>query len=297
VLLALAALVAAARPCAAVEEKMTDAEAREARALTLRFMERLRETDDFGPLVREFFPTDFEQRLRQFVRDAPRNGNEDALIGFERAALLRAEPGELRRTYVMVLNFWNQYELLNDVAFHYAKLECQPEGERPSCAWNRHYQLAREAVPEEARRIAATDPLLEALLGLIEDGGKEETGDEDEEARVTAAAIRDPARLRTFNDKLERFIPLLREAVGSVRAEAKSYAAAHYATETFAASIAEHAELKVYHLSDEPLEEAAFGLPAGALLIHARVYPFEMAIARVEGHLQILAVYPDFDGD
>jgi hypothetical protein len=296
VLLALAALAAAARPCAADEGEMTDAEARAARALALRFMGRLRETDDFGPLVEEFFPAGFDERLRRFVGEAPGQGEEDFLVGFDRAALLRAEPNELRRAYVALLNFWNQHHLLGDAALDYARLQCEAAGEARPCGWGPHYGLARGAVPEEAFRIAAADPLLGAMLDIIGDDGEAEEG-EVAEARVNAAAVRDPARLRSFTERLERCVPLLREAVAKLRADARSYAAAHSATKSYEDMVAAHAELKVYHLSDETLEEASFGLPAGALLIRARVYPYEMAIARAGGRLTILAVYPDFDGD
>ena len=297
VLLAFAALCAAARPCAAVGREMTDAEGREARALTVRFMERLREADDFAPLVREFFPADFDRRLRQLVGEVPENEEEDFLVGFDRAALLRAEPGELRRAYVALLNFWNQHDRIGVAAFDYARLECRAEGAPEPCGWGRHFRLAREAVPEEALRIAATDPMLETMLGMVGDDG--EAGGEEavDEGEARAAVVRDPARLRAFTDKLERCVPLLREAFLKLRADARSYAAAHSATESFEGMVAARDELKVYHLSEDTLEEASFGLPAGARLIRARVYPFEMAIVRHEGRLRILAVYPDFDGD
>lgn len=298
VLLALVAFAAAALPSrAAAEQEMTEAEAREARALTLRFMRRLREADDFGPLVKEFFPSDFDERVRQFVEEAPKNVEGDFLAGFDRAALLRAEPAELRRAYVALMNFRNQQELIGDAAFDYARLRCEAAGEERPCGWGRHFRLAREAVPEEAFRIAATDPLLEVALGRIGDDSEPGSGEEAGEAGVGAAVVFDPARLRAFTDKLERCVRLMREAVAKLRADARSYAAAHSANESYEEAVAARAELKVYHLSEETLEGASFGLPAGALLIHARVYPFEMAIARAEGRLQILAVYPDFDGD
>jgi hypothetical protein len=297
VLLALAALLAAARPCAASEQEMTDEEAREARALMLRFMERLRETDDFGPLVKEFFPADFDLRLRQFVGEELRaEGSEEVLVNFDRALLKRAEPRELRRTYVAFMNYWNYSERIGVAAFDYARLECEAAGAKEPCGWRRHFKLAREAVPEEAYRLAAADPMLEAMLRSIVDESASREEEPDEE-KAGPAVVRDPARMRAFNDGLEGCVVLLRDAFRKLRADARSYAAVRSVTESFEATVAERDELKVYHLSDETLTEASFGLPAGALLIRARVFPFEMAIARRDGRLTILAVYPDFDGD
>jgi len=45
------------------------------------------------------------------------------------------------------------------------------------------------------------------------------------------------------------------------------------------------------------LEAGAFGLQAGALLIRTRIYPYEMALTRTNGKLEMLVAYPDFDGD
>jgi hypothetical protein len=292
----------ASATCAARE--MTEEDERGARALALRFMKRLREADDFAPLVGEFFPEDFDGRLRRAALETPAGGEDDFLFLFDRAALARAEASELRRGYVALLNFWNQRDLLGDAAFDYADLECGLAGVKRPCGWGRHFKLAREAVPGEASRIADGDPLFGALLGSFFD--EETAGDgpspEEQAARIESLMIRDAARLRAFTDGVERFVPLLRLATARLRSEAKSLAAAHGAAEEYAATVAAREELKVYYLKGETVGEAdsgarGLGLPAGALLIRARVYPFEMAMSCAEGRLKILVVYPDFDGD
>jgi hypothetical protein len=285
-------------------QEMTDEEEREARALALRFMKRLREADDFGPLVGEFFPEDFAERLRRTMREVPEGGDEDFLFAFDRAVLLRADDTELRRGYVALMNFWNQEELLGDAAFDYANLECGLTGEKRPCGWGRHFGLAREAVPEEAFRIASSDPMLEGLFRFVreEEEGGGDASPAEEAAVFEALKIRDAARLRAFIDKLERCVPLLREATGKLRSEAKSLAAVHNAADDYAALVAAREELKVYHPEGDTAGEAnaavySLGLPEGALLIRARVSPFEMVMTRAEGRLKILVVYPDFDGD
>ena len=288
-----------------VAREMTDEEGREARSLALRFMERLRETDDFGPLVAEFFPEDFAERLGRVVRDAPAGGDDDFLFAFDRGLLARTDASELRRGYVAFLNFWNQQDRLGDAAFDYANLECGLAGRERPCGWGRHYALAREAVPPEAFHLAATDPLLEALFGTVgndEAAGTGAASEAEQAAAAQALMIRDAARLRSFIDKLERCVAPLRAARAKLRSEAHALAAAHDEAEEFRATVAARDELKVYHLKGETVGEDGrgagdFGLPEGALLIRARVYPFELAMTRAGGRLKILAVYPDFDGD
>lgn len=288
--------------CAARE--MTDEDGREARSLALRFVKRLREADDFAPLVGEFFPEDFAARLRRVALETPAGGEDDFLFLFDRAALLRADDAELRRVYVALMNFWNQRDLLGDAAFDYADLECGLAGGERHCGWGRHFKLAREAVPEEASRIADGDPLFGALFEsfFADEEGGEEPSPAEQAARAEALMIRDAARLRAFTDRVERFVALLRRATRKLRSEAKSLAAAHDAADDYTRTAAARGEPKVYHLKGGTVGEAdpgarGLGLPAGALLIRARVYPFEMAMTRAEGRLKILVVYPDFDGD
>lgn len=283
-------------------EELTEEEEREACTLAISFMRRLREADDFGPLVKEFFPEDFEQRLKQFIRDAPANDSEGGFpVPCDRALLLRSGPGELRRAYVALMNFWNQQYLLHEAAWDYVAVEYKAAGKDRSDdhakAWDRRGELVRETVPEEAFRLAETDPFLKMMFGLVRaDDGDDASLEESEKefkAKYEAAYIRDAARLRSFLEKLERCVALMREAVAKLRADAKSLAASHGLEEDAAAG----EDFKVYHLDGETLEAAAFGMQAGALLIRARIYPFEFAMTRGEGKLQILAVYPDSDGD
>src|SRR5687767_1990228 len=124
-------------------EEMTDDEEREARALALRFMKRLRETDDFAPLVGEFFHGGFAERLRSVIRETPEGGDGDFLFAFDRTVLARVDAAELQRAYVALMNFWNQEELLGDAAFDYANLECGLAGEKRPCGWGRHFRLAQ----------------------------------------------------------------------------------------------------------------------------------------------------------
>ena len=303
-LLALAALLASAPLRASAAREMTDEEAREARALAVRFVERLRETDDFAPLVAEFFPADFDERLRQFLLETPEGTDDSPPLPLDPALLRRVDAAELRRTYVALMNFWNQQHLLHRAAWDYVVLEHKAAGRDARSgqgAWGQHYELAERAIPAEAFRVAAGDPLLEPLFQMVRGPGDdddeaprdEESEKEKDKAMFEAAYVRDAARLRAFNSKLERCVVLLREAVAKLRSDAKGFAAARNVPD----AAADPDDFKVYHLDDEATETPAFGLPAGAPLIRARVYPFEMAMTRAGGRLKMLAAYPDTDGD
>jgi hypothetical protein len=306
--LTLVTLLAAAAPTrVSAARELTDEDDREARGLALSFVKRLREADDFGPPVSEFFPEDFEQRVKQFIRDAPPDDAEQGFpIPCDRALLLRAEAGELRRLYVAMMNFWSQLDLMRHAAWDYAVVEYRTEGrdatDEHAEAWARHTELAKKAVPDEAFRVAESDPLLNIAFGLVRDdysdagagaGGEENL--EEDTAKFKAMSIHDAARLRSFVEKLERCVALMREGVAKLRSDAKSLAAAHAVKGDAAA--ADKDDLKVYYVDSHTLEAAAFGVPSGAILIQARIFPFELAMTRVEGRLRILAVYPDFDGD
>jgi hypothetical protein len=289
---------------------LKDVEYKKAEKLAVRFMKRLRETDDFGPLVSEFFPTDFAERLKKSGHMW--GTNEGDLIPWDKDVLSRADAAEQLRGYVAFVNFWNQQDLIGDAAWDYVKLECRIEGKDATSApgaWGRHLRLREEAVPAEAFRIAQSDPILAALIGLVRADGTDDNGagnvdneeqrpDEDDAALLRAVSIKDLARLRAFIDKMERCAGLLREGAEKLRSDAKTLAAVHGLSVTPERGAARPGEdFRVYHLDSETLEAEAFGLSAGALLIRARIYPYELAMTRADGRIKILAVYPDLDGD
>ena len=301
-----AAATEEATESAEVEEReLTPEEAREAKELAVSLMKRLRETDDFDTVVSEFFVDDFAERVRHLTRDETLE--EGFFIFCEREVLLRAGDDDLRRLYVALLNFWNQKDLLGDAAWNYVKVKYKIDGKdalNAEGAWEMRRELKEGAVPREAFRVAQSDALLDAIMGGLvrrdDDNSGAETEEETDakEARIKAAAIRDVARLRAFTDNVERCAALLREGVESLRSEMKSLAAAHVVSDDPGDYEPRPGDpFHVYHLESDTLNNETFGLPAGTLLIRARIRPYEMAMARLDGRLQILGVYPDFDGD
>jgi len=318
--LALAALIVLT-PVVAPHASADDRDEQEARALAVRFMERLRDADDFGTLMKEFFPEDFAARVRAAVRET--SAEDEFFFVCDRAVLLRATDADLRRTYVALMNFLSQQDRLADAAWVRVQLEEKMGGadsDGGGDPWARYLRLAADSIPEEAFRIAETDPLLKTALDpelvrtAAERLGAEGTEPADAEAeakaaageeaegeaaaeRARAAAVRDLPRLRALTEKLERLAALLRGAAAKLRAQTESLAAAYsVSAESLGKGLFDR-ELNVYKLESETLETPALGLPAGSVLIRARIYPYEMAVARVGGRLTILAAYPDFDGD
>jgi len=287
----------------AEERELSPEEEREAKELAVSLMKRLRETDDFAPVVSEFFADDFAERVRHLARDETLE--EGFFIFCERQVILQAGDSDLRRLYVALLNFWNQQDLLGDAAWGNVKVRNKIDGRdalNDDGAWGLRHELKEGAVPREAFRVAQSDPLLDAMMGLVrrddDDGGETEEDTEAKEARIKAAVIRDVARLRAFTDNVERCAALLREGVESLRSEMKSLAAAHVVSDDPADYEPRPGDpFHVYHLESDTLNNETFGLPPGTLLIRARIRPYEMAMARLDGRLQVLGVYPDFDGD
>lgn len=281
---------------------ITPEEEREARELAVRFVKRMRETNDFSVLASEFLPEDFTGRIKELVRsESPDN---EIFFLCDREVLLQSDAGELHRAYVALMNFWNQGELLHDAAWEHVKVEYQIEGKdaiQEQGSWDRYLKLREDAVPEEAFRIAQSDPLLDALFNFVRHdvgSNEDEKSDQDEEAKIKAAGIHTTARLRAFTDKMERCFPLLRGGVEKLRSETATLRAVYRIDKSPEEIKKDSAdEFHVYHLDSETLDAETFGLPKGALMIRARIYPYEMAMTRADGRLRIIAVYPDFDGD
>lgn len=286
------------------ERELSPEEESEAKELAVRLMKRLRETGDFGPVVSEFVVDDFAERLRKLAR--AEQPESEIFFVCEREVILRAGDEDLRRVYVALLNFWHWQELLGDAAWNYVKVEYKIDGRdalQDDGAWGRRRELQKAAIPREALRVAEGEPLLDAFMRFVrrdDDDPEAETEEEVEaqQAKIRAAVVRDAARLRDFTDKLERCVALLREGAESLRSDLKSLAAAHVVSDNPDDYGPRPGDpFHVYHLEGDTLRDDAFGLPEGTFLIRARIRPYEIAMARLDGRLQVLGVYPDFDGD
>ncbi|MDT4965298.1 MAG: hypothetical protein QOJ64_35 [Acidobacteriota bacterium] len=283
------------------DQEATPEEEREARELALRLAKRLRETEDFGPLISEFFDTEFVERIRGFARDQEPESDFFFFCGQE--VILQASADDLRRAYLAYINFWNQAQRLGDASWDNVKTRYRLEGKdalHEQTAWGEHLKLKDESVPREAFSIAKSDQLLDMAFGLFREDSDNDgaESEEDSEATFRAAAIHDVGRLSNITVKLEQINVLLRGAAQKLRSDTESLVR----TEVGAAQ-SRHVEpnrseeSRVYRFDSERLEALTFGLAPGTLFMYARVFPFEIVMAQIDGKLKIVAVYPDIDGD
>ncbi|MGI9107469.1 MAG: hypothetical protein ACR2G4_14625 [Pyrinomonadaceae bacterium] len=265
-------------------------EEREARALAVEVVLRLKETGESGSLDPEFFLDNFAERFQQFIKSEPDFNSEPDLRGLmdaiELQVILDASPADLRRAYFTLINFWIQCDLMLE---HMNTLDSD-RGRRSTL---------REMLPPDFFTIAASDPLLNLINEALENETASADSEEDEiisGERLKAARIRTIGRLRSFTDKVEKGVELMREGVKKLKSEAASKgqpASVRVAPEERRSYHDEH----VYRLESEILEEGFFGLPPGTRLIHVRLFPYAFVMVRSEGRLKLLGVLPDFDGD
>jgi hypothetical protein len=278
----------------------TPEEEREARELTVSFLKRLRETDDFSTVTSDLLPSDFGERIKEFIRSE--NSDSEFFSPEVSEALLQADASELRRAYIALMNFWNQQDLLYDAAWDHVQVEYQVNGKdamQEQGSWGQMLKLKEESVPEEAFLIAQTDPVIDGLFDLIrQDCGDGRKKDEADEAKIKADGIHSVERLRAFTNRLERCIPLLRRGVEKLRWETQTLRAVNCIYKTQEEIEKDSAEeFHVHHVEVGTAETEMFGLAQGASFVSARISTYQLVMTRVDGRLKLIAIYPDFDGD
>ncbi len=285
--------------CAQSDEagELSSAQEQEATDFTVRLMKRLNETDDFAPLLDEFFISDFTGRLKQFIREQDFTDEDFRELGLERQILLQADDADLRRAYVALLNFWNLRDVLDDTAWDYVSVtnEIKDRVELYKPPYEQlHRKIMEDALTPDYVSTAKSDPLVAALVfGLVLDSPDEEAGDEEvHKSVIIANRINSIARLRDFTSTLEKCVALMRAGVTKLREEQKLKA-------RFPRLLPER-DRETYHIYKSwmtTLETGAAGFPAGTQFFFTRIFPFEILMTRRDGQLLIVAVYPDIDGD
>lgn len=277
-------------PSGEQENELTPEEKKAARELTVRFMKRLEATADFAPLVGEFFFGDFTERFKRFVRDM--NIGDGFLRGIQRRVLLQATQDDLRRCYVALMNFWNQYSLLNNATGEYikhrSKLEHQPEP-HGEVYWELDKKVLENALTPGFFAVAESDPLLMIVVNQVYT--REQLTDPVK--RVEAAAISSVERLRFFTEKLERCVALMREGVRKLQVEEEQQSDSSVTRQRLGRDYDRYIYRVEYHV----FEKKTAGFPAGTRLISVRIFPYVVTMTRLNGPLKIIAVLPDFDGD
>lgn len=299
-LLLVAALAAGARPSPAGlnapaapddEQQLSPEEEREARALLARFKGRLRETNDFGPILDELFVGDFRERLWQVPRDWLPWGFLDELLA------VNSDRAALRRHYLAWMNFYALVYKLSEAA-RALKKEAGGDGEDEV--------KAKDIFSPEIVEVLAGDPTLAKFSDAFtdeEDERSAQRGDESaadnspsEDARAAAAGvdagveggeddgvlIRTPRQLEEVSSTLEKANELTRKRLADM--------AAALPASPPASPGKEEGEEDSTPLSPETLDEDEYGFPAGTPVIHAEVAPFCVFLVRIDGRLRIMAV-------
>jgi hypothetical protein len=272
----------------------------EAARLAVRFVKRLQETGDAAPLVEEFFLPDFAERFQKHLPAGSLGDNYDLLFtAVSRKALVEADPADLRRAFVALLNLWHHDHEFILASFDVTEarhnlasvLGEDPDGRLADA-------VRREALSPAFQETCGGDPLLKLLSSALvaaddEADGDEGVGDSAREAEMTAtlkaASIQNVARLRSFTEKAGRCATLLGEAVKKYGEELKAYP--DRATER-AIDLDD-----VYRVETATHDKEALGFPAGTPFLSARLFPYVVRMVRTEGGLKVVCVLPDFDGD
>jgi hypothetical protein len=314
-LTALALLLSATTPSAArvrarqdeAANKLTPDEARDARELGLRFLERLRETDDIAPLVEELFVKDFDERLRLD------DGDNLPMTFVRREVALQASPEELRRFYVAEFNFFSltlEYFGVREKERRDAGLEDEEEDsienmfppDVVACLKDDPFFIATVAQEKEDRkRLEMTERAAQDtdVAGDASDtkgaGDANNTGDAGKatgqekttEQKDEDVVIKSLADLRAATDATEKAAKALRPYVPSLlklREMQREW-------------IDDKDFRELYDPDLETRDEVAYGLPAGTRFVRVNVEPvgdlqFYIVMVEEDGRLRILNAFP-----
>lgn len=283
--------------------QLTQAEQRkfelEAKPLALRFVKRLEETGDVGPLVDEFFLPDFVERFQKFLRAGNLNEEYDLVfVGISRKVLTQADAADLRRVFVVLVNLWHHFDEYSDAVSDVTAARHNLVSVLADDNWRLRNRVLKESLPPAFFDACKSDPLLSMLADSFneEDESSVEGENEDEDggdaamlAKVKAASVQSVERLRSLTEKLEKCVALMREATQKLRDELKAYPD-RAAGRTI--DVTDAYRVEIVTRGTETL-----GFPARTPFIHARLFPYVVVMVPVEGQLKVIGVLADFDGD
>lgn len=264
-------------PASKDDEKITAQEEQEARELVAQLTKRWQETEDIGPLVDEFYISDFAERLR----------HEPQLLYFAelKEELLRtATPLELRRHYVAMTNF------LHLISRLYTVYESARTG-------NDEQDLdLKRIIPANILSVFESNPNLKALMdeeaGDKAEGRTQPQGQEAEE-QATERGIKNVEQLRLLTSALEQAVVLLRDHVKTLPATlpaSEILRARKSEEDSSAAALDDLLKPRSYTLSEE-----FYGYPAGTRLICVNLLPLHMDMVRVGQRLKVVSIYIQSD--
>lgn len=266
-------------PAEHADEKITLDEEREARELAALLDKRWRETEDIGPLVNEFFVTDFADRLR--------HEPEMLFFGELKPELLTPESqDDVRRHYVAMTNFLHLIIRLYEVYGPISKTE-EKDGEPD----------LKAMLPASIWDLFKTNPNMNALMGE-ELGEKEDDPTENREQRAEkqadAKSIATIEQLRALTATLEQSVAILRDHLKTLPLALPASEINRGQQSDADSSAAESSDplMPRVHI----LGENFYGYPAGTRVICVNVLPFHIDLVRAnDKRLKVLSVYLQTD--
>ncbi|MDX6695768.1 MAG: hypothetical protein QOF02_3371 [Blastocatellia bacterium] len=278
------------------EPQLSSKERREALDLLARFDRRLKETNDFGQIIDEFFVNDLAERARQ----APLDTMPWWFV--DKSLVTTADTVELRRYYVATLNF---FQLLNRVWDVLRRAAREQAGDAEANVDVDIY----DALTPEIMTVLRSDPTIATLIKELEKdeevhGTKEDDSsqpaasvDSSQAAGATAQAdgdagddtsaeenergvIKSLAQLKDVSATLERAVELLRQRLASLSLNSNVAPANADAKD----------EPGVENLNLTTVKENFYGYTKGSQVIHADLLPFCLTMTRQDGQLKILSV-------
>jgi hypothetical protein len=275
------------------EPKLTPTEEREASDVARHFSERLKETNDVGPIVDEMFVSDYSERLRQSTLDSL------PLAFLDKSLIAKISRDELRRYYVVALNF---YLLANRLTERATALKKQADDDE-------EVDL-EDVITPEMMSVLLSDPTIAGFIQELkkddeEDGRAKkddshqpaESGDSPQAASATTEAddnnrtktdeigiIKDASALNGISGTAEKVNELMRKRLATMPAIAQ------------ASPDSEDADSQDSPKPDlTRLDEGEYGYPEGTQVIHVNVMPFCLYLIKTGGQLKILSasVYVD----
>ncbi|HEX8161535.1 MAG TPA: hypothetical protein VF538_06660 [Pyrinomonadaceae bacterium] len=290
---------------------ITAEEEREARALLEEFNGKFVETNDIGPLIKDYFVPDFSSRLSGGEQTFPLE-----LIGWKDEAA-PPDPEDLRRFYVAATNLLQVvFPLYAAAAKKCAEDEDREDAHEAGAAGegecdDGHDPKWRKFLPPAAVEIVESDPLLrEMWLGSDEadaasnDAGAQPTPQVDasapsecaegcaESADTEGRLVENAAELRHLAELFEALGKILREHLTAHPVEFGK-AAEDEDSESKEAEFRKF-DPKSVSISHDPrvLKREFYGYPEGTRLVCAGVGALHAELVRVDdGRLRILTIY------
>jgi hypothetical protein len=275
-------------PASRQEKELTPEEEQEARAISRRFNERLRATNDLGGIIDEMFVKDFAEHLRRAPQDwLPWMFLDKNLMAY-------ASPDELRRYYVAAMNFYGLYFRLHEEA---KRLQKQSEN-------NEDELKLEDVLSSEVINTLLSDPTFAEFAELAKkeesDGGTKddnlrqpaESGDSAQAAKATTEAdanestekseigiIKHLPQLNAASATFEKANELMRKRLAEMSRKAQ------------AASKSEDTEKEPDSPYLTSLNEWEYGYPENTPVIHVEGAPFCLYLIKVDGQLRILSAH------